>query len=246
MSGVKIHTKEDAYRLFDEAVTALTTTNFIITEKPITDLLRCLVYSDFLRAFITDCKKGVDYETEFAAAVTETEGGYAFTLPKSNKRIIALVTGLLHEFDVGTRSLTSFIQTFWQTPDNNARYRGFCDDVLLPYKRAFRESFLTGSDEVGAAQEDEATVKVTDAVLENAAPLFSALRTAFMEDNKLSQKKREDFINLTDGLYYALEKGNVRFIKTIWIGLKLALDGNKKAERKFSDISEFLALYALI
>ena len=78
MPGVKIHTKEDAYRLFDEAVTALTTTNFIITEKPITDLLRCLVYSDYLRAFVIDCKKGVDYEAELAAAITETESGYAF------------------------------------------------------------------------------------------------------------------------------------------------------------------------
>ncbi len=246
MSGVKIHTKEDAYRLFDEAVTALTTTNFIITEKPITDLLRCLVYSDYLRAFITDCKKGVDYEAELAAAVQETEDGYVFTLPKSNKRVIALVTGLLHDFDVGARSLTSFIQTFWQNADNNARYRHFCDDVLLPYKRAFRELFLADADKGDGSAEDEVTVKVTDAVLENAAPLFSALRTAFVEDNKLSQKKREDLIAMTDGLYYALEKGNVRIIKTIWIGLKLALDGNKKAERKFSDVSEFLALYALI
>ena len=143
MPGVQINTKEDAYRLFDEAVTALTTTNFIITEKPITDLLRCLVYSDHLRLFIIDCKKGVDYEAELAAAVKETEGGgYLFVLPKSNKKIIALVTGLLHDFDTGVRSLTSFIQNFWPNVDNNQRYRLFCDTVLLPYREAFRQSFI--------------------------------------------------------------------------------------------------------
>ena len=246
MSGVKIHTKEDAYRLFDEAVTALTTTNFIITEKPITDLLRCLVYSDMLRTFVIDCKKGVDYETELASAVSETESGYAFLLPKSNKRIIALVTGLLHDFDTGARSLTSFIQTFWPNVDNNTRYRLFCDNVLVPYKKAFRASFLNDTDSEEQALEAEANSPVTDSVLESAAPLFTALRTAFAGDNKLSQKKREDLIALTDGLFYALEKGNQKIIKTVWLGLKLALDGNKKAERKFSDISEFLALYALI
>ena len=245
MSGVKIHTKEDAYRLFDEAVTALTTTNFIITEKPITDLLRCLIYSDLLRAFVTDCKKGVDYESELAAAVRETESGYAFVLPKSNKRVIALVTGLLHDFDTGARSLTSFIQSFWPGVDNNTKYRLFCENILLPYKKAFRQSFLSDIDDIEQVEAAE-TVAISDSVLESAAPLFSALRTVFAGDNKLSQKKREDLTALTDGLFYALEKGNAKIIKTVWIGLKLALDGNKKAERKFSDISEFLALYALI
>ncbi len=245
MSGVKIHTKEDAYRLFDEAVTALTTTNFIITEKPITDLLRCLIYSDLLRAFVTDCKKGVDYESELAAAVRETESGYAFVLPKSNKRVIALVTGLLHDFDTGARSLTSFIQSFWPGVDNNTKYRLFCENILLPYKKAFRQSFLSDIDDIEQVEAAE-TVAISDSVLESAAPLFAALRTVFVEDNKLSQKKREDLTALTDGLFYALEKGNAKIIKTVWIGLKLALDGNKKAERKFSDISEFLALYALI
>ena len=246
MSGATIHTKEDAYRLFDEAVTALTTTNFIITEKPITDLLRCLIYSDHLRAFIIDCKKGVDYEAELSAAVTETESGYAFLLPKSNKRIIALVTGLLHDFDTGARSLTSFIQNFWPDADNNTRYRLFCDNVLLPYKKAFRNSFLFDTDSIDEPTEAEERISISDSVIESAAPLFAEMRTVFIEDNKLSQKKREALIELTDGLFYALEKGNARIIKTIWIGLRLALEGNKKAERKFSDISEFLALYALI
>ncbi|HAE88477.1 MAG TPA: hypothetical protein DCG79_01240, partial [Clostridiales bacterium] len=178
MSGVKIHTKEDAYRLFDEAVTALTTTNFIITEKPITDLLRCLIYSDLLRAFVTDCKKGVDYESELAAAVQETESGYAFVLPKSNKRVIALVTGLLHDFDTGARSLTSFIQSFWPGVDNNTKYRLFCENVLLPYKKAFRQSFLSDIDDIEQVEAAE-TVAISDSVLESAAPLFSALRTVF-------------------------------------------------------------------
>ena len=247
MSGATIHTKEEAYRLFDEAVTALTTTNFIITEKPITDLLRCLIYSDHLRTFIIDCKKGVDYEAELAAAVTKTENGsYTFLLPKSNKRIIALVTGLLHDFDIGARSLTSFIQSFWPDVDNNMRYRLFCENVILPYKMAFRQSFLFETDSLDAPVEREDRITISDSVIENAAPLFAALRTVLVEDNKLSERRRESLIEVTDGLFYALERGNARIIKTIWIGLQLALEGNKKTERKLSDISDFLALYVLI
>ena len=246
MSGAAIQTKEEAYRLFDEAVTALTTTNFIITEKPITDLLRCLIYSDHLRTFIIDCKKGVDYEAELASAVQKTERSYAFLLPKSNKRIIALVTGLLHDFDTGARSLTSFIQNFWPEVDNNMRYRLFCEEIILPYKDAFRQSFLSDGADAEATVDAEERVTISDSVIENAAPLFAALRTVLVEDNKLSDRRRDSLIEVTDGLFYALEKGNLRIIKTIWIALQLALEGNKKAQRKLSDISDFLALYILI
>ena len=246
MPGVTIHTKEDAYRLFDEAVTALIDSNFIITQKPITDLLRCLVFSDQLRAFITECKKGVDYENELTAAVGRNETGYLFILPNSNKRIIALVTGLLRDFDAGTRSLTSFMHDFYPAADNNGRYALFCENVLLPYKKAFRQSFLYDIDSAEQSTERDTQTVINETVLESGAPLFAALRTVFVGDNTLSKKRREDLIFLTDGLYYALEKGDVKMIRTVWTGMKFALAGYKKAERKFSDISEFLALYALI
>ena len=245
MSGVKIHTKEDAFRLFDEAVTALINSKFIVTQKPITDLLRCLVFSEQLRAFITDCKKGVDYEAELRSAVTETETGYAFVLPKGNKRVIALVTGMLRDFDMGNRSLTAFLHDFYPVADNHERYRLFCENVLEPYRDAFRQSFLYDIDEPARGSEEERAM-IGDAVIEGSAPLFAALRTVFLGDNKLSAKKRDDLIYLTDGLYYTLEKGDVRLIKTVWTGLKLVLADYKKAERKFSDLTEYLALYALI
>ncbi len=246
MPGVKINTKEDAFRLFDEAVNALIDSNFIITQKPITDLLKCLVFSDKLHAFVSDCVKGVNYQEEFEKAVTETEYGPSFSLPPSNKRIIALVTCLLSDFDSGKRTLTGFLREFYPTNDNNQKYKMFCDGVLVPYLNAFRQSFLYDIDSTDSSFDGERTVLITEGALEQAAAVLSSLRTVFQGDNKLSQKKREDLFILTDGLYYSLEKGDPRLIKAIWTGLKLALAGNKKAERKFSDVTEFLALYALL
>lgn len=246
MPGVKINTKEDAFRLFDEALKALIGSNFIITQKPITDLLRCLVFSDKLRAFVSECVKGVDYEDELKKAVTETDTGYLFTLPKSNKRIIALVTGLLSDFDKGERSFTGFLREFYPASDNNAKYKMFCDSVLLPYHAAFRQSFLYDIDSAEGALEQDKVAAITDGVLEQAAAILMSLRTVFQGDNKISSKKREDLLILSDGVYYALEKGDPRLVKAVWTGLKIALSGNKKAERKFSDLTEFLALYELL
>ena len=201
---------------------------------------------EVMQNVLANCKKGVDYESELAASVGQNETGYLFQLPKSNKRIIVLVTGLLRDFDAGTRSLTSFLRDFCNASDNNARYTLFCENVLLPYKKAFRQSFLYDIDNADQSADFEPNTVISETVLESGEPLFAALRTVFIGDNKLAQKMRDDLIFLTDSLYYALEKGDVKMIKAVWTGLKLALIGNKKAERKFSDISEFLALYALI
>ena len=246
MPGVKINTKEDAFRLFDEAVKALINSNFIITQKPITDLLRCLVFSDKLQIFVTECLRGVDYEAELTNAVVKTESGYAFVLPKSNKRIIALVTGLLSDFDKGDRSLTTFIREFYPANDNNQRYKQFCDSVLVPYHRAFRQSFLYDIDNSDTAYGEDSATFIGEPALEQAAGILASLRTVFLGDNKLSEEKRNDLIFLTDGMYYSLEKGDPRLIKTVWTGMKLALSGIKKAEKKFSDLTEFLALYTLL
>lgn len=246
MPGVKINTKEDAFRLFDEAVNALIGSNFIITQKPIKDLLRCLIFSDKLHAFVSDCVKGVNYEEELEKAVVETERGRCFFLPQSNKRIIALVTGLLSDFDDGKRTLTAFLHEFYPSGDNDIKFGIFCEEVLLPYRNAFRKSFLFDIDSSEDSPEAERCAAITEGVLEQAAAILSSLRTIFQGDNKLSSKSREDLFALTDGLYYSLETGDPRIIKAVWTGLKIALKGNKKAEQKFSDITEFLALYALL
>ena len=191
-------------------------------------------YNDALEKFRFECR--------YMAFIDIDE----FILPKSNKRIIALVTGLLSDFDKGDRSLTTFIREFYPAPDNNQRYKLFCDNVLMPYHRAFRQSFLYDIDNADTAYGDEGAKVIGEAALEQAAGILSALRTIFLGDNKLSEKKRADLIYLTDGLYYSLEKGDARIIKTVWTGMKLALAGIKKAEKKFSELTEFLALYALL
>ena len=245
MSEFNIHTKEDAFRLFDEAVTALINSKFIVTHKPITDLLRCLVFSDLLRNFVQECKKGVDYESELQAALVETETGRAFVLPKGNKRVIVLVTGLLREFDAGNQSLLSFLHEFYPVSDNHERYRLFCEEILKPYRNAFRQSFLYDTDDPQHFTE-EAEPKIGQAVIEGAPPLLAALRTVFLGDNKLSENKRDKLIYLTDGLAFALEKGDVRTVKIVWTAMDLLFADYKKAARKFADITNLLAAYALI
>lgn len=244
--GMKINTKEEAFRLFDEAVKALTDSKFILTQKPITDILRCLVLNEQLHSFVTECCKGVDYNEELQNCFKSEDGGYSFVLPKSNKRIIAVVTGLLSDFDKGEVNLIAFLREMYPSNDSNVSFKMFCDSIIWGYHRAFRQSFLYDIDTAEGAGEVEIATVISQTVLEQAGAILSQLRTVFAGDNKLTNDKRVDLLILTDGLYYSLEKNDLRIIKIVWTALKLALSGYKKAERKFSEITELLSLYALL
>lgn len=246
MSGIKINTKEDAFRLFDEAVKALTESKFILTQKPITDILRCLVLNEQLHAFVSDCCKGVNYNEELQSCFRSSDGGYSFILPKSNKKIIAITTGLLSDFDKGDINLISFIKEMYPDKDSNISYKLFCENILWAFHRAFRQSFLYDIDSADSSGDMENSTNINQTVLDQTATILAGLRTIFVGDNKLNNDKRNNLLILVDGLYYSLEKGDLRIIKTVWTGLKLGLTGYKKAEKKFSEISEILALYALL
>ena len=244
MPAPLINSKEDAFRLFDEAIYALVSSNFIIAQRPISDLLRCLIFSSELHAFISECVRGVNYQEELKKAFQETESGSSFVLPKSNKRIIALVTGLLSDFDRGEKNLTAFMRALYPANDNATQYKLFCENVIVPFYEAFRQSFLYNTDGTEIIPEEEKTATITQSALEQAEAILTSLRTVFQGDNKLSSQKREDLLFLTDSIYYSLEKGDLRLIKAVWTGLKLALSGYKKAD--LSSLEEFFALYALL
>lgn len=246
MNRLDISTKEDAFRLFDEAVKSLTSSNYILTQKPITDLLKCLMLTPLLRDFINDCCTGVDYRTLLNNAISNEGGFYVFTPPKGNKKIIALVTGILNAFDKGEMSLTTFIKTLFPNASLATSYQLFCDSVISVYYQAFRQSFLFSIDAADQLATAEENPTVASTVLEQVFTLLADLRTVFISDNKLSSEKRCDLVSLVDGLYYSLEKGDRRFIKIAWTGLKLAISGYKKADRRFDSITDVLNLYALL
>ncbi len=243
------YSREESYSLFEEAMSNLINTNFILTAKPIADILKFIVYNEIIQSFISECNKSINYDSSLRAAISKENGRYYFTLPKSNRAIIALVVNLLYDFDKGNQSLDSFISGFFPATDLKQSYNMFADAVLVPFRDAFKQAFLFDNSVIEPLEDkdnDKLYSKINPAAVEQIGSIIHFLRTDFLADNRLSEELREDYTLIADGLYESLEKGDARLAKPLWVALKNTIGREKRYLKRCKELESILKLYAVI
>ncbi len=246
---MKGYSREESYALFEEAMHNLISANFILTAKPIGDLLKFVVYNEIIQSFVTECNKSINYDSSLRAAIRKENGRYYFTLPKSNRAIIALVINLLYDFDKGNQSLDSFISGFYPASDLKQSYNQFSDAVLIPFRDAFKQAFLFDNNLIESPEEkdsDKLYSKINPAAVDQIGSAVHLLRTDFLADNKLDEALREDYTLIADGLYESLEKGDARLAKAIWAALKYTIGCEKRYAKRYKELENILKMYAIL
>lgn len=245
---MKGYSREDSYALFEEAINNLISANFILTAKPIGDLLKFIVYNEIMQSFVSECNRSINYDSALRSAISKNNGKYTFTLPKSNRAQTALVINLLYDFDKGNQSLDSFISGFFPATDLKQSYNLFCDAVLIPFRDAFKQAFLFDTDLTESQDPDNDKVysKVNPAAVDQIASVVNLLRTDFLADNKLTSPEREKYTLIVDGLYEALEKGETRLATAIFAALGYIIGGEKRYSKRYKELENILKMYAII
>ncbi|NCA67164.1 MAG: hypothetical protein EOM87_03765 [Clostridia bacterium] len=245
---MKGYSREESYALFEEAMHNLTTANFILTAKPISDLLKFIVYNEIMQSFVSECNRSINYDSALRSAIRKENGKYYFTLPKSNRAIVALTVNLMYDFDKGNQSLDAFISGFYPATDLKTSYTMFCDAVLIPFRDAFKQAFLFDNNliENQDIENEKIYSKVNPAAVDQIGSLVHMLRTDFLADNKLNTAEREDYTLIADGLYEALEKGDTRLAAAVWAGMKYTIGSQKKYLKRFRELESVLKMYTII
>ncbi len=245
---MKGYSREESYALFEEAMHNLISANFILTAKPISDLLKFIVYNEIIQSFVSECNRSINYDSALRAAIRKENGKYQFSLPKSNRAVVALAVNLLYDFDKGNQSLDSFISGFYPASDLKQSYNLFCQSVLIPFRDAFKQAFLfdTNLTETQDPENDKIFSKVNPAAVDQIGSIVNLLRTDFLADNRLSTTEREDFTLIADGLYESLEKGDTRLAAAIWAALRYTVGREKRYAKRCKEIDAVLKMYAIL
>lgn len=214
---------------------------FIMAGNAIKGLLRYLASNPSLMGYVAKCNTGVDYKQEFQAAVV----GNSFKLPPSSRGVVALVTGLLYEFDRGTQSLHKFLKTFFRSDDIDQSFRMFCNSVITAYVLAFK-NVLDDKEEEKTARFGEGDFVVQDIVKENVVPYITSLTELVASDERLSDETRDDYITMLEGLYYAFEIASAKMVKVVWLGLRSVMEGYRNAYSYLDGMQALMQAYALI
>lgn len=242
----------NAYKAFIEisnACTNLTNAKFIVSQPKIGSILKTITNNDVLFNLINYCNENFSYDTEFDRAITSFKDGERFILPSSRKKIVALVTGLLFEFNMKTLDFHKFILTYFTNANSNVSFKEFCEKIINPYVNALKEILVDGLDnDVYEETENFTPVSNTanDALAENIAPLLNKMNYLFIADNGLDEKSRQELTEIVNGLLLACEIRDMRIIRAVWHGFKFRAKGIKNSAKLIDEIQKTLKMYLVI
>ena len=244
--------------LFSQRVDEAINSRFILADRHISGLLKCVATIPELVAVVGETLKNVSYADEYdKARVVVTKNGKAtckIVMPTDKKRIIAFTVCLLTEFDSGRRSLLEFVTEFFYDEDTNVAYAKFCDVVLKPFKRAGEMVLksLGGSDVSEIYRE---TIETTPP-----PPVFrldSSAKTAILNEiaEFEAKIKMDAFISkpfiveccvMAEAFAEAVKNDSETGIKILWIGFKNTIHYAQASETNAIKIKRILLNYNLI
>ena len=243
-----IISREESYALFDHACNRIAESNLIMTQKPLVNLMKLIAYNDSIRGCISECYRSINYEeTLKQVLVKDGEGHFHFNLPTSRRALIAVITKLLYEIMIGEQSLEKLITSVYYGVDIRDAFTCFCEDVLLPYKEAFKEVFLTKpNEEEEEPFEDTAVAVINNAVIAEVAAVAGDIRSELLGDNRISAEQRKQLISLVDGLCEVLESDLPKLVIPAWLGIQYAFGAGKKCTANIARLKNVLEDYMLI
>ena len=239
--------KQEALAVFNEALQEVIDSKILLCGNHIINLMKVIAHNDLIGGFVKSCNKGVAYSTLIDDAIAES-GGKGLALPKSQKLFIALVSGLLYDFESGNRAIETFVATYFYSKDSDTSYRRFCTEVLIPYREAFGNLFLKGSAEdiPESKKERRATEVFHPEAIKQSAEILTRIRTLLLANNALTPKDRSDFIALADALEIALSRSEKEETVGLFIGLNRLVSTKKDCAKPVKELEGLLKMYNIV
>lgn len=231
-------TLQKAYAGLVSRCNKLAKNKFLLSAQYIAEVLRYIASTPELIGYVSTCNAGVDYR----ACLSEATAGGSFRLPKDSKAAVALVTGLLYDFDRKVIGLHQFLRTYFKADDIDKSYALFCNKVVTPYLLAFKGVLDDGEvDESGGVDRP-----AEDSVRDTIVPYIAALTETVMSDASLDDDVRDSYVTMLEGLYLALESSGVKLIKVVWMGMKAVMGDYRGGASYLKSIEKIMHSYAML
>ena len=230
---------KQAYSLLAERCNVMLKSKFIMSSNCISSILKVVASVPCLTNYLIKCSQDFSFDRAFEDATQTSK----FTLPESPKTVVAFITELLFKFDRKEIDLTKFIKVYYPERNFEGSYKAFCQDVIAAYLLAF--STIMHEENVEDAQKD-VNVPILEAARTQVTQYILTLTELITNDDSIKDEKRQDYLLMLNGLYYAFEKESAKMIKVVWVGLKSVMNGYKQGGSYILAIEKILQSYAVI
>ena len=230
---------QQAYAGLVNRCNKLKKSKFILSGAQIAGILKYIAGSPDLIGYVSKCNVGTDYRRELRDALA----GEVFRMPSGSKAAVALVTGLLYDFDRNVISLHQFLRTYFKADDIDRSFMLFCNKVITPYVLAFKGVLEGGEMDDDNRDPDYAA---PDSVKEAIVPYITTLTETVVSDASLTDEERDDYVTMLEGVYLALESSGVKLVKVVWMGLKAVMGDYRSGASYLRSIEKIMRNYAML
>lgn len=235
-----------AFARFNAAAQAFNASHIIIVDKALSSFLETLVSTPELFAVVSEAAKTVSYKTEYANAFTRSKNGVSFVLPGNKRHAVALVLGLLYDFDRRVLSISDFVTRYFPAETPLGSFKRFCSEIMEPFAEAFRTLLTEESEEEPAEEVPQILPPFGGTAKEDCDGWLRSLLERAVGDNSLGEDLRDDAVTMIKGLLFALDGGNPTIIKLVFIGLKYTLGARNAYLGELKAIETVLSLYGVL
>ena len=235
----------NATAILNQAKTDFGTSKLIMVDQVIRKFLGRVANDPMLYRVLVDCNRGFDYEGEKKKATVHDRFGVRFVLPRNRHTVVALVTGLLYEFDKKEGgSVVNFVLKHFNSDATHLSYQRFLEEVIYPYLAAFAD--LTAPVVPEEDPPETAPTTVPEAVREEAENWVKRLLDLVIGDNDTYESERKEMILMLNGLTYVLGEQNALLIPIVWTGLKNTFGDYPRGERELQELERVLFNYGVL
>lgn len=128
---------------FDLFCDEMVASKYILADRKISQILKCIAGSRKLYDIIDNCMQGFDFGVALARSKNQDENGINYLIPPKNRsHQIAFVFCLLFSFDTNQTDFKMFLHTFYYHPSNpNIEFSDFTAHLIMPFKANILKEF---------------------------------------------------------------------------------------------------------
>lgn len=242
-----MQTKQKSIENFINYMDELVASNYILSDKKLTDLMRSIATSKLFYTLFEYCSQDFNYEECFKDSFVRGDG-YGkgrFILPKDPKVQIALIFSLLFQINTNEISFLNLLDNYFNGNSYNESYRNFAMQVLIPFRSEVLKvatAMAEDEDPILDVQEIKTTpthqtIKEEDA--KKITELLDQSRSVILQ-YKIEPALKGELVALYENFKNVLYEGIGEKIKIAYLGYKYATLYHRKQDKIMRQIETIL------
>lgn len=227
---------------FEEKCIALRDGKFIMSKDRIASILRLLASNEDMIELIKACNKHFNYNAELRQCKGGSIKGKQFKLPTQAEKVVALVTGLLYDFDRKPNEFNLFLSENFVGENPTEQFKQFYDAIIIPYKDNMITLLKQDASRPSFGDDEEKPLLISDSIKEQLFPLIDALTTSILSAS-IPETKYQECVTVLEGFYYAIETADERLVRAMWLGAKNTILGCHVGEAYIRSIDKVFNSY---